>query len=80
MIEIELLKGFLISLALGALIGLEREYSQARGKYKSFAGIRTFPLIAVAGSIIAYLGTLTSLWFLMVGSLACFSLIVAAYI
>ncbi|MFH1682309.1 MAG: MgtC/SapB family protein, partial [Candidatus Woesearchaeota archaeon] len=46
----------------------------------SFAGIRTFPLIAVAGSIIAYLGTLTSLWFLMVGSLACFSLIVAAYI
>lgn len=80
MVEIELLKVFLISLALGALIGLEREYSQAQGNYRGFAGIRTFPLIAISGSIITYLGKMTSLWFLMVGSLACFSLIVAAYI
>ena len=38
----------LIALGIGALIGLEREQSESAG---SFAGIRTFPLIALLGAV-----------------------------
>ncbi len=78
-LETALLKNFLVALALGALIGLEREYSQYKGKYKSFAGIRTFPLIALCGSLIAYLGKIVSVWILIVGTLIFSGLIIAAY-
>ena len=43
-----------IAILIGALIGLEREHSRAPGS-KSFAGIRTFPLIAMYGFISAML-------------------------
>lgn len=79
MLEFALLKNFLIALALGALIGLEREYAQFKGKYKSFAGIRTFPLIALCGGLIAYLGKLISIWILIVGIIIFSGLIIAAY-
>jgi len=74
-----LLKNFLIALALGALIGLEREYAQFKGKYKSFAGIRTFPLIALCGGLIAYLGKLISVWILVAGIVIFSGLIIAAH-
>ena len=44
---------FLISLAIGALIGTERERKQAQ--MKEFAGIRTFILIALFGTVSAYI-------------------------
>ena len=44
---------FLISLAIGALIGSERERKQAQ--LKEFAGIRTFILIALFGTISAFI-------------------------
>lgn len=37
-----------VSLGIGALIGIEREQSESAG---SFAGIRTFPLIALLGTL-----------------------------
>lgn len=43
---------FLISLALGALIGIERERKQEGAE---FAGIRTFILIALMGTLSAYM-------------------------
>lgn len=43
---------FLISLALGALIGIERERKREGAE---FAGIRTFILIAIMGTISAYI-------------------------
>lgn len=43
---------FLISLALGALIGIERERKREGAE---FAGVRTFILIALLGTISAYL-------------------------
>lgn len=43
------------ALIFGALIGLEREYTQQhKGKF-DFAGIRTFSLIALLGAVSAYL-------------------------
>lgn len=53
--EISLILKFLISFAIGALIGTERERKQS--KIKEFAGIRTFMLIAVFGTSSAFLST-----------------------
>lgn len=45
-----------IAILIGALIGLEREHARMPGA-KSFAGIRTFPLIAMYGFISAMLSS-----------------------
>jgi len=79
MFELEFLKNFLIATALGALIGLEREHAQAKGKYTSFAGIRTFPLISLCGAIISYLSINISSWILVAGALILPGLIITAY-
>jgi len=67
----ELLLKILISLALGALIGIERE----RRMKESFAGFRTFMLVCLFGLISSYLSSillnsLLILSFLFVGILA----------
>ncbi len=46
---------FGIALLIGALIGLEREFYQQRKNAPDFAGIRTFSLIALLGSVSAFL-------------------------
>ena len=52
---IELLNALLISLALGFLIGLERNISFNNENSKSFAGSRTFALISLIGYLSIYL-------------------------
>ena len=71
-----ILKDVFLALLLGALIGLEREYAQVKRKFKSYGGIRTFPLIALFGVLAAYLGDLVSVWLLIIFS-AGFVLLVA---
>lgn len=51
--DISIILKFLISFAIGALIGTERERKQLQ--IKEFAGIRTFMLIAVFGTASAFL-------------------------
>jgi uncharacterized membrane protein (DUF4010 family) len=53
--DISIILKFLISFAIGALIGTERERKQF--EIKEFAGIRTFMLIAVFGTSSAFLST-----------------------
>lgn len=48
----EVFFGLLIALAAGALIGLEREQS---GGHRRVGGVRTFPLVALAGALSAFL-------------------------
>lgn len=50
-----------IAILIGALVGLEREFSKKEDE-KIFAGIRTFPLISVCGFTAALLSTLTDFW------------------
>ncbi|MDD1764201.1 MAG: MgtC/SapB family protein, partial [Methanobacteriaceae archaeon] len=50
--DLFLLLKIIIALALGALIGIERE---RKGHEMEFAGVRTFMLIALLGVISAYL-------------------------
>ena len=45
------LERLLVALMIGILVGLERERAEARKERPLFAGIRTFPLIALAGAI-----------------------------
>ncbi len=77
--ELIILQNFLIALGLGALIGLEREYARFRKRGHDYAGIRTFPLIALFGALSAYLGELISPWILIVGILLAGILVIVAY-
>ncbi|OGT00718.1 MAG: magnesium transporter MgtC [Gallionellales bacterium RIFCSPLOWO2_12_FULL_59_22] len=73
---IEALPQFLTSLAIGLLIGLERERNPS-----AKAGLRTFALVAVFGTLTALLSAkLGSPWLLIAGLLTVASMIVAAYI
>ncbi|MGQ9582980.1 MAG: MgtC/SapB family protein [Thermoplasmatota archaeon] len=55
MSELDFLLRLALSLAIGGLIGLERE--QHRDHELVIAGVRTFPLIALAGALFAFLQT-----------------------
>ncbi|MFZ2524753.1 MAG: MgtC/SapB family protein [Candidatus Ferrigenium altingense] len=72
---IEALPQFLTSLAIGLLIGLERERNPS-----AKAGLRTFALVALFGTLSALLSTkLGSPWLLIAGLLAVAGAIIAAY-
>ena len=77
--EAILIQRFLIALALGALIGLEREYALRKERGHKFAGIRTFPLIALFGALAAYFGDSISVWILIFGMMLMGILIIIAY-
>ncbi|MGD2250072.1 MAG: MgtC/SapB family protein [Candidatus Methanofastidiosia archaeon] len=52
--ELALIQKFLISIALGALMGTEREMSKSKSGEK-VAGVRTFALISFLGTLLAHL-------------------------
>jgi len=73
---LESLPAFTTSLALGLLIGLERERSPA-----AKAGLRTFALVAVLGTLLALIGQKTgSPWMLVAGFVGVAAIIISAYV
>lgn len=73
---IEALPQFITSLAIGLLIGLERERKEAPK-----AGLRTFALVTMFGTLAALLSTkLGTPWLLIAGLLAVAAMIIAAYL
>ncbi len=73
---IEALPQFLTSLAIGLLVGLERERNPS-----AKAGLRTFALVAMFGTLTALLSDkLGSPWLLIAGLLVVAGMIVAAYL
>ena len=58
----EIFLGFLVALAAGSLIGLEREQARVLDKKPSIGGVRTFPLIALAGALSALLAHTMGVW------------------
>lgn len=73
---IEALPQFLTSLAIGLLIGLERERNPS-----AKAGLRTFALVAVLGTLMAMLSTkIGSPWLVIAGLFAVAGTIIAAYL
>lgn len=73
---LEQLTNFLTSLGIGLLIGLERERSPA-----AKAGLRTFALVAMFGTLAAFVSErAASPWLLAAGLLAVGAMIIAAYL
>lgn len=58
----ESLLGFLVALAAGALIGLERQQDLGSERKTGIGGVRTFPLIALAGAMSAFLSQALGVW------------------
>ncbi len=79
MVDVIFIQNFFIALALGALIGVEREYAHYKNRGHMIAGIRTFPLIALFGALSAYLGERISVWILVVGIFLTGILILVSY-
>lgn len=67
------LQQFAVSLGLGVLLGLERERAES-----SIAGIRTFPLVSLFGTVCAQLGQVFGEWIIAAGLLALSALVVFA--
>lgn len=76
----ELLVNFGIALGLGALIGLEREYTQMqRGGSRGWGGVRTFPLIALLGALIGFFSEKYSVSLAAIGFSAVAALIIISH-
>ncbi|HEY3328141.1 MAG TPA: MgtC/SapB family protein [Novimethylophilus sp.] len=72
---LEYLPAFATSLAVGLLVGVERERSPA-----AKAGLRTFGLVAMLGTLLALISErTTSAWVLPAGFIAVAAIIVSAY-
>jgi uncharacterized membrane protein (DUF4010 family) len=60
---IDVLIGFAVSVGIGFLIGLERQFSkEVREKEEQFAGIRTYTLVCIFGFLSALLSSQTGTW------------------
>jgi uncharacterized membrane protein (DUF4010 family) len=78
-VELELLKRLGLAIALGLLVGIEREFSQRREGEPLFAGNRTFALLALLGTISGYLAAKISPFILFGALLSVGALIVISY-
>ncbi len=77
----DLLLRLIISLALGFLIGLEREYAKrVVDKEEQFAGVRTYTFIALLGFLCAFLSQRFGDWLFITGLLGLIAVVIATYI
>jgi uncharacterized membrane protein (DUF4010 family) len=70
---------FTLAVLMGLLVGLEREHSQQERETAHFAGIRTFPLIALLGCTAAMLSVEGQVWLFAVGFAGLAALVVTVY-
>lgn len=78
--EADIFLRFASALAIGLLIGLQREFSHGHREEKLFAGVRTFPLLALAGAAAGLLDDITGTPWPLVAVLVAFAgLIMVAY-
>jgi uncharacterized membrane protein (DUF4010 family) len=76
-----LLVRLLTALGIGFLIGLEREYAKrVVDKEEPFAGVRTYPLIALLGFLSALIGERYGPAFLVAGFVGFTAMVVATYL
>lgn len=71
--------GFLIALAAGALIGLERQQDKTADQRPGLGGVRTFPLIALAGALSALISHTVGAWVIVSTLLVVGSVLSIAY-
>ena len=74
------LEGLLVALLVGFLIGLDRERAEVRKGRDAFAGVRTFPLIALAGAVPMVLMPIAGPALLVASFVAVAAVAVVAYV
>jgi uncharacterized membrane protein (DUF4010 family) len=74
------LEGVAVALLVGVLIGLDRERAEARKGHEAFAGVRTFPLIALVGAVAMILLPVAGPALLVAAFAAVTSVAVVAYL
>lgn len=74
----ETIYSFLVAVLLGFLIGLERERKREDGG-SIFAGIRTFPLIALFGAVVGQLAERTTFWLILAALISFSGLLLLSY-
>lgn len=80
-LDVVVVRNFLLALAIGALVGIEREKHKTSEHPASFGGVRTFILLAQAGAISAWLSLqLASPWLFLLTVLAVLALVLTSYI
>jgi uncharacterized membrane protein (DUF4010 family) len=72
---------FGLSLVVGLLLGLEREQSRKgdEGDGSFLGGARTYPLVALVGSLCVLLGRVAGVWIVVAGFLAVAALVAVSY-
>jgi uncharacterized membrane protein (DUF4010 family) len=78
-LTLELWQKFALAALIGLLVGLEREHSQQENETAHFAGIRTFPLIALLGCTTALLSAENQTWLFAVGFGGMAALVLVVY-
>ncbi|TDQ13606.1 uncharacterized membrane protein (DUF4010 family) [Algoriphagus boseongensis] len=68
-----------VTLGIGAVIGLERQYSAMRENSKGFSGVRTFVILTLMGFVSGIFYHLFSIWIYGLILLGIISLITASY-
>src|SRR5215211_4151871 len=77
---IDLLIGFAVSVGIGFLIGLERQFSkEVSEKEEQFAGVRTYTLVCIFGFLAAFLSSLTGTWLYGVALVCLFAFVIISY-
>jgi uncharacterized membrane protein (DUF4010 family) len=66
----ELLASLAVALGVGLLIGLQREHSASVEDKSTIGGIRTYPLVAIAGALAALAAQALTHWIVVAGLLA----------
>jgi uncharacterized membrane protein (DUF4010 family) len=69
----------LITVGIGLVLGLEREFSQYSEKEEVFAGIRTFTLVALMGFLAALLSFIFYQWIFIAGFFSVVSMVGISY-
>lgn len=68
--------GIIVALGCGLLVGIEREMRKGSGPHRALAGVRTFALAAIAGSVAQ---ALQQPWLIVIGALMILTLGAIAY-
>jgi uncharacterized membrane protein (DUF4010 family) len=72
---------FSISVGIGFLIGLERQFSkEVNEKEEQFAGVRTYSLVSIFGFVSAFLTSSLGTWFFGVALVCMLALVIVSYI
>ena len=77
--ELDFLIRMLVTVGVGFVLGLEREFSQSSEKVEVFAGVRTFTLVALLGFLAAFLGIIFNYWIFIAGFLSVVSIVAISY-